>query len=529
MASSSESKYQINPAITSEIMKTKNINYGHAISKMFDSLGDIEVKDEDREQKAADRALTQESLKLNIDNAKKDQILKGISVQGIQDKLEDEKVVGSYIASDYTDYNTYAKDKGVKLRSPEMMQAVEKLSDANYSKLMDENLALHEGYLKETGKHLDEKGNVNMSAVREQLKLDPLNNIGLAQAFERKYGMKLEKPAETLGAKDQASILKSQSDIKKNEALTEKYKYEMKNGGDYAPTSTKKEYNDEMTSKYGNDKTTWEPYHEWATVYRDGKKLTGEATYNRIVNQEIDKFSGILNTTDFARVDFDKAITDKKMTPNDKYQLERSLASTREAKVLESQYGKYKMEFKTIEGQADRFAQYAKSEKVNTHVVQNAVDIVKSYIPNLELDEKELENFKFRSDFLNLSSTILRLQSGLTVSDKERVNFEQSMGTLSKNKEVNFVGIYQKILDKKNALEGVKETAPEYFNIKYGKTLSNLEEALKVIGGIGVQTDPAAPNINKTVTRIIGEQPQETTKIKVITPDQAQSFGIKFN
>lgn len=231
MATSSESKYQINPAITSEIMKTKNINYGHAISKMFDTLGDIEVKDEERVQKAADRALTQESLKLGIDNAKKDQILKGISVQSIQDKLDDEKIVGDFIASDYTDYNTYAKDKGVKLRSPEMMQAVEKLSDANYSKLMDENWALHEGYLKENGKFLDAKGNIDMSAVREQLKLDPTNNIGLAQAAERKYGVKIDKPAETLGAKDQAAILASQSTVAKNMAQAKKYEYEMKNGG----------------------------------------------------------------------------------------------------------------------------------------------------------------------------------------------------------------------------------------------------------------------------------------------------------
>ena len=226
-----EDKYRIDPNITSKIMDSKSVNYGHAISKMFDTLGEIEVKDEERVQKAADRALTQESLKLGIDNAKKDQIIKGISVQSLYDKQNDEKAVGGYIASDYTDWGTYAKDNGIKLRSPEMMQAVEKLSDARYNKLMDENLALHEGYLKESGKFLDAKGNIDMSAVREQLKLDPTNNLGLSQAFERKYGMKIEKPAETLGAKDQAAILASQSTVAKNMAQAKKYEYEMKNGG----------------------------------------------------------------------------------------------------------------------------------------------------------------------------------------------------------------------------------------------------------------------------------------------------------
>lgn len=128
MAGSDESKYRIDPNITTKIMDSKGVNYGHAISKMFDTLGDIELKDDERAQKAQDRALTQESLKLGIENAKKDQEIKGISVQKIKDEIEDEKQFMNFAKSgqsveDYTksgntfrtsQYFTLAKDFGDK-------------------------------------------------------------------------------------------------------------------------------------------------------------------------------------------------------------------------------------------------------------------------------------------------------------------------------------------------------------------------------------------------------------------------------
>ena len=137
--------------------------------------------------------------------------------------------------------------------------------------------------------------------------------------------------------------------------------------------------------------------------------------------------------------------------------------------------------YAVIDGQAQRFAKYAQSSTVNTNVIQNAKDIVKTYIPNLNLTNDEVQNFEFRSDFLNTAATILKLQSGLTVTDKERERFDKSMGTLNKNKDVNFIGLKQQILDRKNALEAIKDTAPEYFNIKYGHRLRNLENSLTMI------------------------------------------------
>jgi len=265
-------------------------------------------------------------------------------------------------------------------------------------------------------------------------------------------------------------------------------------------------------------------YKEWRVGEKQSRKLTGDATYNQIVNKQIDLYSNKLETTNFADVDFEQVLLDEKITPNEKRKLERTLASSKEARTLENNFGKYKAEYSTIEGQADRFAKYANSKELDTNIVQNATDVVKSFIPGFNPSQEEIENFEFRSDFINLSSTILRLQSGLTVSDKERQQFERSMGTLSKNKKVNFIGIKQKILDKKNALEGIKTTAPEYFNVKYGHTLRSLDKSINSIDGyINNEESGKQDNKNDEITIINprNNQPVISTQSNVIDSTEA--------
>lgn len=479
-----ESK-QFNPALAKQISESYNKNYGHVFGDLFTQLG----------QQAEKREAT--DFKKETDE---------INLQTLKDQLADSKLAKEYISSEYGDLNTYLKDNNKSFNTPEYQLKMEQLSDKKMQKIWDESLAGHETYLQEKGVLLDEDGKVDINQVRKQLSNDP-NNLELADAFERKYGQKLTSVAEKkeYNTKDIQNY-----EYGKENPEFEKEQKVSKTVETYSPTTMMKEYAAEMKSKYGSDKSTWEPIHEYAESYRQSKKLSGEATYNNIINRTIEDYSEKLNTDDFANIDFNKAIEDKLITPNEKRKIERKLASTREAKTLESQYGKYKPEFETITGQAQRFAKYAKSKKVNTNVVQNAKDVVKSYVPNLEVSEKELENFEFRSDFLNLSSTILKLQSGLAVSDKEREQFNRSMGTLNKNKDVNFIGIKQKILDKRNAMAGIKNTAPEYFNIKYGKTLRNLDNSLNII-------DEYLSDKSKTNT-------EENTEVKInaVTYDPAE-------
>ncbi len=492
----SDSK-QFNPYLARQISDSKGRNYGHVFGDMFNNLG----QNKEDAVKAENEKVKNEINKTTLDIAK--------------DKVHDNKAYASYVNSDYADFNTWSKDNDVQLKTPEMIDLAEKTSDKKLQKVYDESLADHEKYLKENNLFLDKSGNVNLTEVRKQLSKDP-QNLYLAEAFERKYGSKLNKPAKELTQKDKYDLLKTESTILKNQAQTKKINNEINNPDKYSPTIMQKEYRAEMKSKYGNDEKLWEPIHEYATKYRQSKKMTGEATYNTIINGVIDDYSKKLETEDFSNIDFNKAIDEGKITPNEKRKLERNLASTREAKNLESQYGKYKADFETIAGQAERFAKYANSKSVNTDVIQNATDIVKSYIPDLDPSDEDVQNFEFRSDFLNLSSTILKLQSGLTVTDKEREQFNKSMGTLSKNKKVNFIGLKQKILDRRNALSGIKNTAPEYFNIKYGDTLRNIDDSIVVIDNF-LKDDIQDESTNKTKVLFDMRDKKENTQEQTTT------------
>lgn len=211
-----EDKYRIDPTITSKIMDSKSVNYGHAISKLFDDLGGIEMQKEENVQKQEDRELANEAMRLNIDNAKSDKAIKEISVREIQDKVADNKIISDYMSSNYSDYNTWAKDKGVKLRTPEAMKLVESESDAKTQKMWDESLGNHINYLKENNLYADKDGNINMPEVRKQLAKDP-QNFYLAQAFERRFKTPIDKPQEEITQKD---LLTDES---KNTIMEKKY------------------------------------------------------------------------------------------------------------------------------------------------------------------------------------------------------------------------------------------------------------------------------------------------------------------
>lgn len=211
-----EDKYRVDPTITSKIMDTASVNYWDPISKMFENLGSIELQRENLEQKKQDRELANEAMRLNIDNAKSDKTIKEISVREIQDKVADNKIISEYMASNYSDYNTWAKDKGAKLKTPEALKLVEAESDARTQKMWDESLSDHLTYLKEKNLFSDKDGNINMPEVRKQLAKDP-QNFYLAQAFERRFKTPMDKPQEDLTQKD---LLTEES---KNALMEKKY------------------------------------------------------------------------------------------------------------------------------------------------------------------------------------------------------------------------------------------------------------------------------------------------------------------
>ncbi len=468
----SEDKFKIDPNLINSIQQSKTKNVGHSISKLFDDLGNVAEYKEQKRVEAEDKQSKKELERINL--------------EAIKQQTADKANFMKFVKMDSS-----IEDSGIEFNTPEYYTLAKDFS--NKKKTLLEEDAINYNMAQATKLFMDEKGNFNEKAFYSHMdkklldkKIDEKIYAGVIDGINkaRKGGIYSEKKeSKDIYTTDYKNYILENTQLHGENKKSWPLFSEWKNQKSYAPSIEKKNYEDEMTSQFGEDKTSWTPYHEWLPNYRQSKKLSGENTYNQVIDVVVKDYSEKLKTDDFSKVDFNKAIEDKLITPNEKRYLERKLASTREAKNLETTFSKYKQEYAVIDGQAQRFAKYANSKAVNTDVIQNATDIVKTYIPDFNMSKEEVENFEFRSDFLNLSSVILKLQSGLTVTDKEREQFNRSMGTLLKNKKVNFIGIKQKILDRKNALESIKDTAPEYFNVKYGHRLRSIESSLDVIDG----------------------------------------------
>ena len=209
-----EDKYKIDPNIVKMVSDSKKTNYGHAISQMFSELGGIVNDKYNREQKEKNDNLARENQQLQIDTNK-------LQYQSVADTIHDKKIVSNYIASDASDFSTYLVDNKKTLKTPEWQLKAQEISDNRMNKIWDESLNAHENYLKENGLFLTKDGNIDMKEVRKQLSQDP-KNLHLAQAFERKYGTKLEKPApekKILSLSEQLKLQEAVKDKKEDELL----------------------------------------------------------------------------------------------------------------------------------------------------------------------------------------------------------------------------------------------------------------------------------------------------------------------
>jgi hypothetical protein len=123
----------------------------------------------------------------------------------------------------------------------------------------------------------------------------------------------------------------------------------------------------------------------------------------------------------------------------------------------------------------------ASQEKVETGLVRSQLDKVKEYIPEswLSVDDKDLANSEFRKAFLSVSSTILKLQSGLTVTDAERADFQNSMGSLNRNVKTNMAGIKLKFDELNANYQLIRQLEPTLYNIKYAKSAAIMNELSK--------------------------------------------------
>ena len=122
-------------------------------------------------------------------------------------------------------------------------------------------------------------------------------------------------------------------------------------------------------------------------------------------------------------------------------------------------------------------------EGVKTSVIKNQWDSIKELMPESwrDVDDEDLNNTEFRKAFLSASSAFLKLQSGLTVSDAERSNFEASFGTLNRNPKSNMQGLKTKFDEVRNNFQTIRQLNPELYNMKYAaadRQLNNISGIL---------------------------------------------------
>ena len=247
---SNSNRFKLDPNIVNMVSQSKATNPGQAISKMFADLGTIE------NQKA-----NQELAQVQADTKK-------LQYQSVADTMSDQKLASEYMQSDSADLNTWLEDNNKSFKTPEWQLKAQTISDGKMDKVYDDSLAAHENYLKEQGLYTNTDGTVNITEIRKQLAKDP-QNIYLAQAFERKYGTKLNKPREELSKKDQL-------DIDYKEAQINKINHDINNPKD-STTSEIKNYNAYKASMEKDGKKAL-PFYEWQNSKNLGMGLRDTRT-----------------------------------------------------------------------------------------------------------------------------------------------------------------------------------------------------------------------------------------------------------
>lgn len=134
-----------------------------------------------------------------------------------------------------------------------------------------------------------------------------------------------------------------------------------------------------------------------------------------------------------------------------------------------------------VQAASTKIADLATKENVETAVVKNQIDAVKQYVPEAlrDISEEDLKDVNFRQAFLSVTATMLKLQSGLTVSEAEAQRFAGSMGTLNKNTKVNMSGLKNKVDEIIGDYEANKTLEPTLYNAKYRTPIQGLKNVSK--------------------------------------------------
>lgn len=237
------------------------------------------------------------------------------------------------------------------------------------------------------------------------------------------------------------------------------------------------EYFGKLKTKIGNGTATDEEkatYNSWLT-----KEGGSGIAANEKVSIDVSKLEnkGInLNAQDFS---LDKVAQEDKVAVNSAI---RDLEATPGGKKLVNNISKKLGDgLGAVQTASAKLADLATKENVETAVVKNQIDAVKQYIPEAlkSVSEEDLKDVGFRQAYLSVTSTMLKMQSGLTVSDAEAQRFAASMGTLNKNTKVNMSGLKNKVDEIIGDYEANSALEPTLYNAKYKTPIQGLKSVSK--------------------------------------------------
>jgi len=519
----SEDKYRIDPNITNKIMDSKAINYGHAIGKMFDDLGGIVTKEAENAQKQGDRELTQKSLKLGIDNAEKDQIIKGISLQNLKDEAAD---ATSYLAVATSDKPDEAI-KNVKFLTPKFQALGKSFVDTNKSFLTAEETKKHfdtatSMFSNEDGT-FDRKGAINHLKTKftdGKITAETVGSVIDAIDKAGKNGIYREYV-------DPSTTLKLNAELNKTNAMANYYKRKGNESG-----SSSSEYERNLKTLFNAGRITQDEYYEKMNERVDkmaNPDMTAISKDLSVSEKYKNKFIiDLKKQDDFKDIDMDSIVNIDmtKLTPEQKSKAE-SLANIIIRAEKPSASGEITKRMLDIGVQQK---QLNDTTKLTLKYMKegkdfNMVDkIVRENLSNyIGLNEKELEGAWRDARFQESLNIQLKIQSGTAVSAQEWDRFKSSMGTLYQTNKRVALGMLSMATNMKSQVEILSNSmGSDAFHLKYGHITGNiskmendLQEALF-----------GEKETQKKVTRIVGEPQAPTQQQQEQTMQQPKTSKV---
>ena len=412
-------RFKIDPTVVKLNSDSTAMNYGHAISKLFTDLGDIE-------NKKADTELT------NTKNKYEE-----IKLQTIKDEVEDDRNFSNYILADNKDdflkENPFKTSKYSLLGKDYQNKLTDKEKEEHY-KYAVTNFSNEKGEFDRTGAFSHLANKVKDGTINESMLYD------ITDAIDQKTQSGIYTPKTSV--KDKLDMIKTQAEIGKLRAETANV-----GRSDYAPTSEMKNYKAYAMSMQNAGQTP-KAYHEWM----DDEKLTKSmGTGIKDMNYANQAIADAINSDDKS----------KKINA---------------ANIYSNTYKDAKEVDKYFRGLAPTTFQLQEAQKLTSKNAAGVTDEIKNQFSTwtgLNWDETTQEG---RTAFLSILQPLAKASMTGTASDRDMKTLESSFATLWQSDKAVANALQNKTQQLLFVAEQYQERHPDYVKLTgYDKNINMLK------------------------------------------------------